>query len=159
VIGAGPDGPTKYRTEYQQDTIVVLETCVDDMNPEVFGFLMDRLFEEGALDVYWIPVFMKKNRPGTMIQVLGQKNRKNDLIRCILSETSSLGVRYYDIKRALLQREHIFVKSVYGDIQVKRIIEPGGSVRMVPEYDVCKKIAREKNIPLRVVYDTILKSL
>jgi len=159
VIGAEPDGQTKYPTEYQKDSIVVLETCVDDMNPEVFGFLMDRLFEEGALDVYWIPVFMKKNRPGTMIQVLCQKNRKKDLIHCILSETSSLGVRYYDIKRVLLQREHIFVKSVYGDIQVKRIIEPGGSVRMVPEYDVCKKIALEKNIPLRVVYDTILKSL
>jgi hypothetical protein len=129
------------------------------MNPEIFGFLMDRLFEEGALDVYWIPVFMKKNRPGTMIQVLCQKNRKKDLIHRILLETSSLGVRYYDIKRALLQREHIFVKSVYGDIQVKRIIEPGGSVRIVPEYDVCKKIALEKNIPLRVVYDNILKSL
>jgi hypothetical protein len=146
-------------TGHQTDTIVVVETCIDDMNPEVFGFLMDRLFEEGALDVYWIPIFMKKNRPGTMVQVLCRENRKEILIDCILSETSSLGVRYYDVKRRMLAREHILIQTPYGEIQVKRIIEPGGGVRIVPEYEVCKKIAIEKNIPIRVVYDTIIKSL
>lgn len=159
IIGTDSNKQTSHYHEYEQDAVAVLETCVDDMNPELFGFLMDRLFESGALDVCWIPVFMKKNRPGTMIQVLCQKKRKKDLIHCILSETSSIGVRYYDTKRVLLPREHIFIKSVYGDIQVKRIIEPGGRVRLVPEYDVCRKIALKKKIPLRVVYDTIVKSL
>lgn len=159
VVGTESNGQAGQLSEYQEDVIVVLETCVDDMNPEVFGFLMDRLFEGGALDVYWIPVFMKKNRPGTMIQVLCRKNRKNDLIHCILSQTSAIGLRHYDTKRILLPRENIFVETVYGEIQAKRIIEPGGGVRIVPEYEVCKKIALAKNIPIRVVYDTIIKSL
>ena len=93
-----------------------------------------------------------------MIQVLCDENKKDDLIFCILSETSSLGVRYYTARRRLLQREQVFIQSEYGEVQVKRVIEPGGGVRLVPEYDVCKKIAMEKNIPLRVVYDTIVKS-
>ena len=102
---------------------------------------------------------MKKNRPGTMIQVLCRDKQKDLLINRILSETSSLGVRYYDVKRRLLEREHVLIKTAYGEIQVKRIREPDGGVRIVPEYEICKKIAVEKNIPLRVVYDTILKSI
>jgi hypothetical protein len=120
---------------------------------------MDRLFEEGALDVYWIPVFMKKNRPGTLVQVLCRRNRKDVLIDCILSETSSLGVKYYDAQRSMLRRESVIMKTAYGEIRVKRILEAGGGVRIVPEYEVCKKIALEKNLPIRMVYDTIIKSL
>jgi uncharacterized protein (DUF111 family) len=129
------------------------------MNPEVFGFLMDRLFEKGALDVYWIPIFMKKNRPGTMVQVLCPKDCREIVIDCILSETTSLGVRYYDAKRRVLARESVLVETTYGEIAVKRIIAPNGSIRMAPEYEVCRKIALEKNIPIRVVYDTIVQSL
>ncbi|RLB77672.1 MAG: TIGR00299 family protein, partial [Deltaproteobacteria bacterium] len=110
-------------------------------------------------DVYWIPIYMKKNRPGTMVQVLCRADCRDDLIDCILSETSSLGVRYYNTKRCMLTRETVIVKTVYGEIQVKRIIEGNGGVRVVPEYEVCKKIALEKNIPIRIVYDNIIKSL
>ena len=158
IIGAEPNYHFGRQMEYGDDSIVVLETGIDDMNPEVFGFLMERLFEDGALDVYWIPIFMKKNRPGTMVQVLCPADRKDVLIHCILSETSSLGVRYYHVSRRVLTREHMMVKTAYGEIQVKRITEPDGSMRFVPEYEVCKKIAIENNIPLRVVYDTIRKS-
>ena len=147
------------RPSLQEDTVVVLETCIDDMNPEVFGFLMDRLFEHGALDVYWIPAFMKKNRPGTLVQVLCRRNLKKVLIDCMLSETSTLGIRYYDAKRCMLTRETVIMKTAYGEIQVKRITEPGGSVRIVPEYEVCKTIALENKLPIRVVYDTIIKSV
>lgn len=143
----------------QKDAITVIETCIDDMNPEIFGFLMDRLFEKGALDVYWIPIFMKKNRPGTMVQVLCPEDCREIVIDCILSETTSLGVRYYDAKRRVLARESVLMETVYGKIAVKRIIAPNGSIRMAPEYEVCKKIALEKNIPIRIVYDTILQSL
>lgn len=145
--------------EYQQDTIAVVETCIDDMNPEIYGFLMERLFEKGALDVYWIPIFMKKNRPATMIQVLCSENRLEVMMACILSESSSLGVRYYHTKRRMLDREKIVVNTVYGEIAVKRITELDGSLRIVPEYEICKKIAIAKDLPLRVVYDTIIKSL
>jgi len=149
--------PANHISDYQKDRISVVETCIDDMNPEFFGFLMDRLFEEGALDVYLIPVFMKKNRPGTMIQVLCVEDRKKSIINRILSETTSLGVRYYDVQRTKLVRENITIKTSYGDVQIKRIKDPNGSVRLVPEYEVCKKIAIEKGIPLKIVYDTIIK--
>jgi len=159
IIGSMPESLKDSQKGYLKDTTCVVETCIDDMNPEFFGFIMDRLFEDGALDVYWIPVFMKKNRPGTLVQVICPKDRMDSVIDRILSETSSLGVRYYDTDRRTLAREHTFVHTPYGEIQVKRITEPGGSVRIVPEYEVCKEIAIEKNIPIRVVYDTIIKSL
>ncbi len=144
-------------SDYQKDRISVVETSIDDMNPEFFGFLMDRLFKEGALDVYLIPVFMKKNRPGTMVQVLCTEDRKKSVINRILSETTSIGVRYYDVQRSKLVRKNITIKTIYGDVQLKHITNPNGSVRLVPEYEVCKKIAIEKGIPLKTVYDTIIK--
>ncbi|MBC8434599.1 MAG: nickel pincer cofactor biosynthesis protein LarC [Desulfobacterales bacterium] len=155
VTGTAAD----HQTGRRQDSIVMVETCIDDMNPEVFSFLMERLFDEGALDVYWVPVFMKKNRPGTMVQVLCRENRKEAVIDCILSETTSSGVRFYDVGRRTLAREQITVDTIYGSLQVKRIIGPDGSARIVPEYEVCKKIARERNIPIRIVYDSIITSL
>jgi len=159
VMGTGLWGDTGQTSALHKDTVVVLETCIDDMNPEVFGFLMDRLFEQGALDVYWIPVFMKKNRPGTLVQVLCRRNLKEVLMDCILSETSTLGIRYYNAKRCMLTRETVIMKTAYGEIQVKRITEPGGSVRIVPEYEVCKNIALENKLPIRRVYDTIIRSV
>ena len=86
-----------------EDQIEIVETSIDDMNPELFGHLMDRLFEDGALDVYWIPVYMKKNRPGTMLQVLCKIEHREKLIHRILSETTTLGVRYYPSRRRLLR--------------------------------------------------------
>ena len=159
ITGAAGDQQTGCLIGHRQDSIVMVETCIDDMNPEVFSFLMERLFAEGALDVYWVPVFMKKNRPGTMVQVLCRKDQKDAVIACILSETTSSGVRFYDVKRCILEREKITIETVFGSVQAKRIVSPDGSGRVVPEYEVCKKIALEKNIPIRVVYDEITRSL
>lgn len=159
ITGKMPYPQNTHRFSYQTDTISVIETCIDDMNPEIFGFLMERLFEKGALDVYWVPIFMKKNRPGTMVQVLCPEDRLEVLIDCILLESSSLGVRYYHAKRRMLARERTLVKTVYGEIAVKRIITPDGSFRISPEYEICKKIALDRNIPIRVVYDTILEQV
>ena len=143
----------------QSDQIWIVEASVDDMNPELFGFVMQRLFDDGALDVCWIPLYMKKNRPGTMIQVLCHAQSRHTLVRRLLSETTSLGVRYYEARRQLLVRDQVTVESVFGDIVVKRIKDPTGSIRLVPEYEVCKEIALKKNLPLRVIYDTIVKNL
>jgi uncharacterized protein (TIGR00299 family) protein len=140
----------------QEDRISIIETCIDDMNPELFGHLMDRLFADGALDVYWIPVYMKKNRPGTMLQVLCKDDRRDRLIDRVLSETTTSGVRYYRSQRRLLWRDQVEVKTTFGVILLKRIRDPQGNFRLVPEYEVCRKIAIEKNIPLRIVYDTII---
>jgi len=141
----------------QSDQIIILETAIDDMNPELFGFVMERLYEDGALDVCWIPVHMKKNRPGTLVQVLCREDGKDRLIRRLLSETTSLGVRYYKAARKLLVREQLTIQTSFGEIQVKRITDPDGGQRLVPEYDVCKEIALNRNLPLRVVYETIAK--
>jgi uncharacterized protein (TIGR00299 family) protein len=143
----------------QSDQIIILETCIDDMNPELFGFIMERLYADGALDVYWIPVYMKKNRPGTLVQVLCEEDRKDRLIRRLLSETTSLGVRYYNAARKLLAREQLTIQTSFGEIQVKRVKDPDGGERLVPEYDVCRKIALQRNLPLRVVYETIAKEV
>ena len=157
ITGAQSETATGSPGEKPEDHISILETCIDDMNPELFGYLMDRLFADGALDVYWIPVYMKKNRPATMLQVLCHPNDKDCLIRRILSETTTLGVRYYESRRRLLWRDRFEVKTTYGDIAVKRIKDLQGNIRIVPEYDVCEKIAREQNIPLRIVYETITR--
>jgi uncharacterized protein (TIGR00299 family) protein len=139
------------------DEIIILETCIDDMNPELFGYIMERLFSDGALDVYWIPLQMKKNRPGTMVQVLCEQASKDQLIQRLLSETTSLGVRYYKATRKLLAREQLTIQTSFGEIQVKRVQDPDGRERLVPEYDVCREVALKLNLPLRVVYDTIAK--
>lgn len=141
----------------QEEMMGIVETCIDDMNPEFYGFLMERLFEDGALDVYLVPLTMKKNRPGTMIKVLCRRDQKDTIANRILSETTTLGVRYYDIQRITLAREKIRVDTSYGKIEVKRIQDPSGNFRNVPEYEVCKKIALEKNIPLKIVYDTVTR--
>jgi uncharacterized protein (TIGR00299 family) protein len=139
----------------ESDTVTIIETTIDDMNPEVFGFLMERLFADGALDVYLIPVFMKKNRPGTLLQVLCRRKKRESLIHRILTETTTLGVRYFDVERRLLQRESVTLNTPYGAVSVKKIIAPDGESRIVPEYDVCRRIAREKDIPIRTVYEKI----
>ena len=141
----------------ETDQIAILETCIDDMNPELFGFLMERLFSDGALDVYWIPVYMKKNRPGTLVQVLCRQDHQDALIRRLLAETTSLGVRYYPAGRRVLVRERQTIRTSFGDIQVKRVEDMDGAARFIPEYETCRQIALQHNIPLRVVYDTISK--
>jgi pyridinium-3,5-bisthiocarboxylic acid mononucleotide nickel chelatase len=159
MIGTQPALQETTSDKFKEDRIFMVETCIDDMNPEVFGFLMDRLFEKGALDVYWTPIFMKKNRPATMVNVLCPEELCERVMNCILSETTSTGVRYYPAKRRMLLREPIVVKTSFGEIAAKRLIELDGSSRIVPEYEICRKIAIENKLPLRVVYDTILKSL
>jgi uncharacterized protein (TIGR00299 family) protein len=143
--------------EFESDQIIVAETNIDDMNPEFFGFVMDRLFEAGALDVVWIPVQMKKNRPGTLLQVLCAPERLSAIVRCLLTETTSLGVRYYQAGRYLLERDQVTIESSFGRIPVKRIRESRGGVRCVPEYEVCRRIALEKGLPLRTVYEIVSK--
>ena len=142
---------------HSTETVVMVETCIDDMNPEIFGFIMDRLFEDGALDVYWVPIFMKKNRPGTMIQVLCPVNAKEAVARRILMETTTTGIRYYEVQRQTLERKQIQLKTTFGEIPVKQIKNPDGTYRIVPEYEICRQIANEKDIPIREVYEDIIK--
>jgi uncharacterized protein (TIGR00299 family) protein len=144
-------------SEQDKDSVMIVETNIDDMNPEIFGFVMERLFEDGALDVTWIPVFMKKSRPGTMVQVICKETDRDALVRRILSETTATGVRYYSAERTKLPRKVKEVTTSYGKVRVKEVSGLAGRVSMAPEYEDCKKIALEKNVPLKVVYETVLK--
>jgi uncharacterized protein (TIGR00299 family) protein len=157
MLGAKASGPAIDETEFKCDQIIIAETSIDNMNPEFFGFVMDRLFDAGALDVAWIPIQMKKNRPGTLLQTLCTRERLSAIVRCILTETTSLGVRYYEARRYLLERDQVTMDSSFGRIPVKRIRHSRGKVRFVPEYEVCRRIALEKGIPLRTVYEVVLK--
>jgi uncharacterized protein (TIGR00299 family) protein len=153
ILGDG----SQNHTEILEDQIEIIETSIDDMNPELFGHLMERLFDAGALDVYWIPVYMKKNRPGTLLQVLCKNDRRDPLIHLILSETTTLGVRHYESRRQLLWRDQMEFESSFGKVTVKRVRDPRGNIRLVPEYDICRQIALERDLPLRVVYETVAR--
>jgi len=141
----------------EADRVTIVETNIDDMNPEIFGFVMERLFEDGALDVIWIPIFMKKNRPGTMVQVICKEGDREAIERRILSETTATGVRYYHAGRTKLPRRTKEAITSYGKVRVKEVSGPTGRVFVAPEYEDCKRIALEKKVPLKVVYQAIVK--
>lgn len=150
---------TLHGNRTQKDSAVMVETCIDDMNPEIFGYLMERLFDDGALDVFWTPVFMKKNRPATMVNVLCDTAHQQAIVSRILAETTSLGVRYHTVERSILRRELIDVDTSLGRIKAKKISEPGGGTRLVPEFEACRDLAHMKNVPIKHIYDQIAKEL
>jgi uncharacterized protein (TIGR00299 family) protein len=158
-IGTPDQAKAPVAGKLSSDRITIVESCIDDMNPEVFGFLMEQLFDLGALDVYWVPVYMKKNRPGTMIQILCASDHRDAVINCVLTETTSLGVRYYQADRCMLKRDVLKVQTSFGEIDVKRIINVDGSARFTPEFEECRRIARDREMPLRSVYDAVNREI
>jgi len=154
VIGEPLRSPTR-EAGYLSDTVCVLETTIDDMNPEIFGYLMEALFSNGALDVYWVPIYMKKNRPGTLIQVLCHAPQ-TDLLRDILfKETTTIGLRVSTAQRWMLPRETVTLELPSGPADLKRVSMPDGAVRWVPEYESCRRWAQERGIPIRQAYELI----
>jgi len=156
VLGEDVLGKQENDTAIHKETIHVIKTNIDDMSPEVLGFLMETLFDHKALDVCFIPVQMKKNRPGLQVEVMCQKKDLEPIVHLILTQTSSIGLRTYVCDRFFLYREKVIIKTSFGDLQVKKIVNPDHSIRYVPEYDEVKKVAREKKIPLKDVYNRIL---
>jgi conserved hypothetical protein TIGR00299 len=141
------------------EQVVVIETNIDNMNPEIYGYLMEVLLKKGALDVALIPVQMKKNRPGILLKVIARETDKTRLIETIFNETTSLGVRAYTVERYTLSRETNVVETPWGKVRIKIIKEPDGRIVTSPEFDDCKRIARVKNIPLKQVFFTVSKLL
>jgi uncharacterized protein (TIGR00299 family) protein len=139
----------------EDSDITVVETNIDDMNPQVYDYVMERLFKAGALDVFMVQIIMKKNRPGIKLTVLTEIGKKDEMIDIILKETTSIGLRFYNAGRKILQREIKEKKTKYGPVKVK-IASPGKEHRRVSaEYDDCKKIAKKLNIPLIEVLRTV----
>jgi len=133
------------------ETITVLEANLDDLNPQVFGYVMDRLLEEGALDAFGIPVQMKKNRPGTLLTVLCKPEDASRFTQLIFTETTTLGVRRRDEMRRVLTRTWENVRTPWGDVRVKIASMNGTVTNYAPEYEDCRRIAAEHHVPLKTV--------
>jgi uncharacterized protein (TIGR00299 family) protein len=138
-------GKTKY------ETISVLEANLDDLNPQVFGYVMDRLLEEGALDVFGKPVQMKKNRPGTLLTVLCKPEDAEKLTQLVFSETTTLGVRRREESRQTLARRWENVRTEWGEVRIKIASMNGTVTNYAPEYEDCRRIAAEHHVPLKTV--------
>jgi hypothetical protein len=133
------------------DTISVLEANLDDLNPQVFGYVLDRLLEEGALDVFGVPVQMKKNRPGTLLTVLCKPEDAGKLTQLIFTETTTLGVRRRDEVRQTLARRWENVRTEWGEVRIKIASMNGTVTNYAPEYEDCRRIAAEHHVPLKTV--------
>lgn len=134
--------------------VIVLSTNIDDMNPEILGFVMDKLFEAGALDVYYTPVYMKKNRPAVELTVLTDGDKEQTLVDIILKETTTLGIRKNFADRYKMDRDIVKVSTQYGEVRVK-VSKLGEFKKFAPEYEDCRAIALNKNVPLWKVYNEI----
>jgi len=168
--GAGqkdfPDRPNLFRlilgadeAPWKQEEMLVMETNIDDMNPEFYDYVLDRLFAAGARDVFLSSIQMKKNRPGTLLSVIAEPSLREKLSGIIFRETSTIGIRCYPVSRMILKRTSKQVKTPFGTVKVKIIEEPDGTKRATPEYEDLKRIAEAKKIPLKVLYDVVLNSI
>ena len=133
------------------DTVAVIETNIDDMNPQWFGDVLERLLVNGALDVFLTPVQMKKNRPGTLLTVLCAPGDTDRLAELVLTHTTSFGVRIHEAQRRILAREIVRVPTAFGEIEVKIGRLNGQVVQRAPEYELCKRAAALANVPVRMV--------
>jgi len=140
-------------SNFSEDMVAVIETNIDNMNPEYYDHVISALMRAGALDTYITSAKMKKNRPGIILTVLSDLKDKDKLIDRIFSETTTLGIRTYLVKREKLDRCFKRVKTRYGSVSVK-IGKIGGTIKNVsPEYEDCAKLSRKTGVPLKVIYD------
>lgn len=148
-------GQSQQVTEAQ--SVEVIETHLDDWNPEGFPYLSEQLFEAGALDVALIPIQMKKGRPGFLLRVIGDGATSFALKQLLLSETSALGLRFRNEQRLTLPRRSGWVTTAFGKTEVKRVQTPVGTI-LSPEYEACKRLAKKNSVPLRAVYDAVQRA-
>lgn len=143
---------------YATDELVTVETNIDDMNPEIYPYVIERLLESGAHDAFVIPVLMKKGRPGALLSVLTERGKLEALLPILFRETTTLGVRIQPLERKKVGRSTRTVSTSFGMVKVKVIHRDSGEI-LVPEFEECKRIAREKGFPLIEVYKRIEKEV
>ena len=144
LIGLAADRPSA-------DRVVVIECEIDDMNPQIFGVVMDRLYAAGALEVFHVPVQMKKNRPGTLLTVIAPPDLRPPLSEIIFSETTTIGLRYQEVDRECLAREIVGVETPVGPVRFKVAWRDGRIVNAVPEFDDCAKLAAAAGLSVKEV--------
>jgi uncharacterized protein (DUF111 family) len=140
------------------ERIVVLECEIDDMNPQLFGPLMDRLQQAGALDVFYAPVQMKKSRPGTLVTVIATPERRAELSNLLFAETTTIGVRYQEMVRDRLEREVRTIDTPLGPIRFKVATRDDRVLNAAPEFEDCAKVAAARNLPIKDVQSVAVKA-
>lgn len=143
---------------YIEENLVLVETNIDDMNPEFFDYVSTILLEKGCLDVFMTPIYMKKNRPATMLSVLTGPDKLDEILSIIFRETTTLGVRVNRLERKSLTREVIPVETRYGRIKVKVSKIEDQVKNITPEYEDCKEAALREGVPLKDVYDEVKRA-
>lgn len=141
---------------YETDTVARLETNLDDLSPEIAGVVMDRLFTAGALDVWFTPIHMKKNRPGILLSVLCDESHVEPLSDMIFKETSAFGLRVERIQRLKLARSFETVRTEFGDVTIKLGMKDGQVIQVAPEFESCRAASEQTGQPLRAIYEAAL---
>jgi uncharacterized protein (TIGR00299 family) protein len=144
----------KFSDDFTYDTIFQIETNIDDMNPEFFPYLQELLLKSGALDVILYQGIMKKGRPGMLVSILADAHKLDTVRNILYSQSTTIGFRYFPVYREKLKREIKIVDSPWGKIRVKKVVW-NKEERLLPEYEVCQKIAKEKNIPLQKIFQEL----
>jgi uncharacterized protein (TIGR00299 family) protein len=142
---------------YVHDEALLIETNIDDMNPEFYDYIMDKLFSQGALDVFLTPIQMKKNRPAQMFSIIVYEQNLKEILKVLFSESTTLGVRIKEVKRLKLTQQNFIAETKYGKIKVKVGIFKEDIKTIAPEYQDCHKIAQQYQVPLKEVYEEAKK--
>ena len=153
------EGSKRVTEDVEEEEAVMLECNLDDMNPERYTHVMDLLFEAEAADVFIIPIVMKKSRPGHMLSVLCNSDSVDKMKEILFTETSSIGLREHTLKKSMLRREMVVVSTKYGEIEVKRSYFNGKVVNEKPEFEQCRKLAREHGVTLEEISTEVTKKL
>ena len=131
--------------------VVVLACEIDDMNPQIFGAVMDRLYTAGALEVFYQPVQMKKNRPGTLMTIICAPDRRDTLASLVFRETTTIGIRYEEMSRLCLDREFVPLETPFGVVRFKVARKDGAVLNAQPEFDDLARLAAERDVPIKMV--------
>jgi hypothetical protein len=145
-------------TSAHDEEISIIEANLDDMNPQIYGYVVEKALQAGALDVYTTALQMKKNRPGTLLTILCRPEDTEALTSLLFSETTTFGVRTHRAQRRALAREWVNVSTSYGDVRIKLSRSNGHILHVAPEYDDCRKLAVEKQVPLQQIITEALRS-
>jgi uncharacterized protein (TIGR00299 family) protein len=151
LVGEEESSLTAKSMKSADERLWMIETNMDDISPQILGHVMERAFDLGALDCYFTSVQMKKNRPGVLLTILCREEQRATLSELLFSETTTLGIRAYEVERRALERRIVTVETQYGPIDVKVAQLNGHIIKEMPEYEQCRQAAREANVPLRIV--------
>jgi len=143
---------------YETDSVVLVETNIDDMNPEIYPYVIEQLMSAGSLDAYVVSAVMKKGRPGVLLSAIAEQGTLDAVLAVLFRETTTLGVRILPVERRKLPRSTRDVQTSLGTVRVKAIVHEGQE-RLIPEFEECKRIAKEKNLPLKDVYGVLEREI